>query len=92
MKTNELIDSAAEKAGLSKKDAKGFYDALVATVLEAAGKKEEIDLGKLGKIKIVHKAAGTARNPATGAEIPVPAKDVPKFSAGKALKDAALGA
>jgi DNA-binding protein HU-beta len=92
MKTSELIDSAAEKAGISKKDAKGFYDALVDTVLAVAAKKEEVDLGKLGKLKVKHQAARTARNPATGAEIAVAAKDVPNFAAGKALKDAVLGA
>jgi nucleoid DNA-binding protein len=92
MKTKELIDSVAEKAGLDKKQATAAFEAVVASVLEAASKKEEVELGKLGKIKIIHKAAGTARNPATGAEIATPAKDVPKFTAGKALKDAALGA
>jgi nucleoid DNA-binding protein len=91
MKTKELIDSVAEKAGLDKKQATAAFEAVVATVLEAASKKEEVELGKLGKIKIAHRPAGTGRNPATGAVVQTEAKDVPKFSAGKALKDAALG-
>ncbi len=88
MKTKDLIEKVAAETNRSKSDAKIVFDAIVDTVMSALKAKEEVELGSLGKIKVVHKAAGTARNPATGAEIAVPAKDVPKFSFGKAAKDA----
>ena len=91
MKKSELIDAVAEKTGSSKADAKKFFDGLTEVVLATVGQKQEVDLGSLGKIKVVHKDAGTARNPATGEQMQVAAKDVPKFAAGKALKDAANG-
>jgi DNA-binding protein HU-beta len=92
MKKSELVDALAEKTGLSKADAKKTFDALTEIVLGAVTAKQDVELGSLGKIKVVHKPAGTARNPATGAQMDVAAKDVPKFTASKALKEAALGA
>lgn len=91
MKKSELVDALAEKTGLNKNEAKKAFDALTEIVLDAAGKGQDIELGSLGKIKIVHKEAGSARNPATGEQMQVPAKNVAKFTVGKALKEAALG-
>jgi DNA-binding protein HU-beta len=92
MKKSELVDAIAEKSGLSKNDAKKAFDALTEVVLGTVAAKQDVELGSLGKIKVVHKEASTGRNPATGEQMQVPAKDVAKFTPGKALKDAALGA
>lgn len=61
------------------------------TVSTAALKKgDSIALSGFGTFKSVHRDATTGRNPATGATINIPAKNVPKFKAAKALKDALL--
>jgi DNA-binding protein HU-beta len=91
MKKSELVDALAEKTGLSKIDAKKAFDAVTDIVLGAVAQKQDVELGSLGKIKVVHKPAGTARNPSTGEQMQVAAKHVAKFTPGKALKDAALG-
>ena len=41
-----------------------------------------------GNFSVTKRAASTGRNPQTGAEVKIPARKVPKFSAGKGLKDA----
>lgn len=89
MKKSELIDAIAAKTESSKADAKKFFDAMTEVVLATVSAKQEVELGSLGKIKVAHKPAGTARNPATGEQMQVAAKDVAKFTVGKALKDAA---
>lgn len=57
----------------------------------AAKAGEEITLHGIGKIKVSLRAARPGRNPATGEAMVIPAKNVPSFSAAKALKDAAAG-
>lgn len=89
MKTKDIIDNVASSTGKTKAEVKEVFDAIVEEVLANVKRKDETELGKLGKIKIAHRAAGKARNLATGAEIDVPAKDVPRFTFGKAVKDAA---
>lgn len=89
MKTKELIDSVAQKLDKPKTEVKAIFDAIVEASLEAVGKNEEVELGVLGKIKVKETAARKARNPSTGVEIDVPAGRAPKFTFGKALKDAA---
>ncbi len=51
-------------------------------------KGEELTLPGIGKLSIKHRPAKTGRNPATGVSMEIPAKNVPHFSAAKALKDA----
>lgn len=84
----DLVNSIAEKAGLSKADAekalKGFTDA----VTEAMKAGEKVSLVGFGTFSVGERAARTGQNPQTGAKINIPAAKVPKFKAGKALKDA----
>jgi DNA-binding protein HU-beta len=83
----DLVNSIAEKAGLSKADAekalKGFTDA----VTEAMKAGEKVSLVGFGTFSVGERAARTGQNPQTGAKINIPAAKVPKFKAGKALKD-----
>jgi DNA-binding protein HU-beta len=62
----------------------------VGVTTEALKRGDQISLAGFGTWKSVHKEASTGRNPATGETIKIPAKNVPKFKAAKALKDALL--
>jgi len=62
----------------------------VTVTTDALAKGDQIAVPGLGTFKSVHKEASTGRNPATGQPIQIPAKNVPKFKAAKALKDALL--
>ncbi len=84
----DLVNSMAEKAGLSKADAekalKGFCDAIT----DALKAGEKISLVGFGTFSVSARAARTGQNPQTGQKIQIPASNAPKFKAGKALKDA----
>jgi DNA-binding protein HU-beta len=87
----DLIESVSAKSGLSKADATKAVDAVFATVTDTLKDGDALAILGFGKFSASHKEASKARNPATGAEIDVPARNVPKFTAGKGLKDALNG-
>ncbi|MGU3574885.1 HU family DNA-binding protein [Brucellaceae bacterium C25G] len=91
MNKNELVASVAEKGGLTKADAATAVDAVLAAVTSALQAGDEVRLPGFGVFSVSHRAATTGRNPSTGAEVAIAARNVPKFSAGKGLKDAVNG-
>lgn len=78
----------AEKSGLTKKDSKAALDAVLETITETLSKGDSVSFIGFGTFSTSVRAERTARVPATGAEIKVPATKVAKFKVGKALKDA----
>jgi len=88
MNKTELVAAVAEKAGLSKTDAASAVDAVFDTVQGELQKGGDIRLAGFGSFSVSHREASKGRNPSTGAEVDIPARNVPKFSAGKGLKDA----
>lgn len=88
MNKTELVAAIAEKASLSKKDAEKFVNAFTETVKDTLKKGDKIQLIGFGTFDVTKRAARTGRNPQTGAEIKIPASNAPKFTAGKALKEA----
>lgn len=88
MNKSELIAAIAEKAELSKKDSEKALNAFVETITDALKKEEKVQLIGFGTFDLTKRAAREGRNPSTGATIQIPASTTPKFTAGKALKDA----
>lgn len=88
MNKNELVSAVAEKAGLSKADAASAVDAVFETVQNELKVGGDIRLAGFGSFSVSHRKATKGRNPATREEVDIPARNVPKFSAGKGLKDA----
>ena len=86
MNKTELINAIAEKAGLSKADAKKALDAFVCSVEETLAKGDKLTLFGFGTFSVSEKAARTGINPATKATITIPAKKVAKFKAGAELQ------
>jgi DNA-binding protein HU-beta len=85
MNKQELVAAMAEKAGLTKVDAEKALSAFVDTVKGTLGKKESIQLIGFGTFSVAERAARTGRNPQTGKEIQIAAKNVIKFKAGADL-------
>ncbi len=85
MNKAELIDSMAEKAGLSKADAKRALDAFIDTTAGALKKKDRVSLVGFGSFSVSERAARKGRNPQTGKEITIKAKNVVKFKPGAEL-------
>ncbi len=89
MTKSQIVAAVAEAAGISKKQAGAAIEGLVK--LAYKGAKNGFTVPGLGKLVLVNRKARMGRNPATGAEIKIPAKRVVKFRVAKACKDAILG-
>lgn len=85
MNKAELVDAIASEAGLSKADAKKALDAFVNTTAGALKKGDRISLIGFGSFSVSKRSARTGRNPQTGKEIKIAAKNVVKFKAGADL-------
>ncbi len=88
MNKAELIHAAAEKAGVSKKDAEAVVNAALDTIVEAMKDSEKVQLTGFGSFEVKNRPERVGRNPRTKENITIPASKVPTFKAGKALKDA----
>ncbi|NNM81162.1 MAG: HU family DNA-binding protein [Burkholderiales bacterium] len=88
MNKSELIDAIAESADISKASAGRALDAMIDAVKGALDKGDMVTLVGFGTFYVGDRPARTGRNPRTGEEIKIEAAKVPKFRAGKGLKDA----
>ena len=86
---SQIAAAVAEKNGITKKQAVEILDAVAQLAYKQA--KNTFTIPGLGKLVLVNRAARLGRNPATGAQIQIPAKRVVKFRVAKAAKDAILG-
>ena len=84
----DFVDQLAAKSGLTKKDATTVVDAFVDVVTEALQKGEDVQFTGFGKFYVQSRAARQGINPQTKQPITIAASNVPKFSAGQALKSA----
>ena len=85
MNKAELIDAMASEAGLSKADAKKALDGFVDATTKALKNGDRISLVGFGSFSVSQRAARTGRNPQTGKEIKIAAKNVVRFKAGADL-------
>ena len=88
MNKAELIDVIAKEADLSKAAAGRALDSAVAAVEQALRKGDTVTLVGFGTFYLGKRAARNGRNPQTGETIKIKSAKVPKFRAGKSLKDA----
>ncbi len=90
MSKSQFFAHLAEKSGMSKKDVGTLWDLVVETAYNETKSSGEVTLPGLGKLQKKQRAARMGRNPATGAQIQIPAKTVVKFRVAKAAKDSIL--
>jgi DNA-binding protein HU-beta len=84
---SELIDAIARHADISKAAAGRALDAMVNSITNSLKKGDIVTLVGFGSFYVGKRTARQGRNPRTGATIKIKAARVPKFRAGKALKD-----
>ena len=87
MNKGDLIGEVSQVLA-SKKDAQAAIDTLLAAITKSLSKGEDVTLVGFGTFKVTKRKARMGRNPRTGEEIKIKAAKVPKFVAGKALKEA----
>ena len=88
MNKSELIEAVAKYADMSKAAAEKAIDGTLISIRGSLKKGSSVTLVGFGTFKVGKRAARVGRNPRTGEAIKIKAARVPKFSAGKALKDA----
>jgi DNA-binding protein HU-beta len=85
MNKAELIEAMATGAGISKSDAKKALDAFVDSTTSTLKQGGRVALVGFGSFSVSNRSARTGRNPQTGKEIKIAAKNVVKFKAGADL-------
>lgn len=91
MNKSELIDAVAKSTKMTKSDIEKTLNALTATIQISLTKGNNVQLIGFGTFAVEARAARIGRNPATGKELKISAKNVVKFKVGSKLKDAVAG-
>ena len=87
MNKNDLVSKVSDETGLSKSDSAKAVDSGIETITSELKSGGDVRLVGFGTFLVTKRKATTGRNPQTGAEIKIPAANVPKFRAGKSLKE-----
>ena len=87
----DIVAKVAEEIDVSQAAAAKALKVITDSISQAMKNGEKVTLVGFGTFSVTERKARKGRNPQTGKEIKIPAKKVPKFSAGAALKTAASG-
>ncbi len=87
MNKGDLINEVAKVLN-TKKEAQAAVECVFSSITESLEKEEAVTLIGFGTFKVAKREARKGRNPQTGEEMEIKARKVPKFVAGKALKEA----
>jgi nucleoid DNA-binding protein len=88
MNKQDIIAKIAKDTGLSKTIAAAAVDSIIDGITRSLKKGDSVSFVGFGTFKVSNRKARLARNPQTGASIKIPKRRVPRFSAGKSLKQA----
>lgn len=84
---NDLIGALAERAGITKAQAREVLDAHAELLIDELKQNGSVQLAGIGKFKLGERAERQGRNPATGEAITIKASKTIKFTGGKRFKD-----
>jgi DNA-binding protein HU-beta len=87
----DLIAHVSLESGVSKRVATDIIDAVLTAVKRSVSRGERVSIPGFGTFEKRLRAPRTARNPRTGARVPIPAVSVPVFRPGQEFKDACRG-
>lgn len=88
MEKKELIEQAATRSGMSKKDLQTALKAILETIEDSLSKGEPVKFTGFGTFEVRERAAREGRNPSTGEKITIAATKAPVFKPGATLKEA----
>ena len=87
MNKAELVEEVANQTGLTKRTSREAVDAIVSAITDSLGREEKVTLVGFGTFQVMERKARRGVNPQTRKAIQIPAKKVPKFRPGKALRE-----
>ena len=88
MNKQDVVSKIAKETGITKTAAAAAVDSLIDGITRSLKKGASVSFVGFGTFKVSNRKARTARNPQTGDAIKIPKRRVPRFSAGKGLKQA----
>ncbi len=88
MNKSEFINAIADVTGYAKSDIRRVFNAEIEVMTKALKKGDTVRFTGFGSYSVVKRAARKGHNPRTGASIKIPARNLPKFKAGKTLREA----
>ena len=83
----ELVDQVATTVDLSKSQTEAVLTQCLQAIMDTLQAGESVDLRGFGRFHLRHRQPRVGRNPRTGEPVPIPAKAVPTFTAGKAFQE-----
>ncbi len=83
----ELVEEVAKSSDLSKKDAEVIVQTVLDSIIESLKSGTKVELRGFGSFRLRSRSERQGRNPKTGDQVHVPAKEVPYFKPGKELKE-----
>jgi integration host factor subunit beta len=86
MTKEELVNHVAATTDLPQAQAATVVKLFVQCIIEALAQGDKVEVRGFGSFRLRHRRARAARNPRTGVPVPIPAKRVPWFTPGKALR------
>ena len=88
MTKDTLSAELSERTGLTKKECRAVMDTMLDIITEEMAKGESVRLSGFGAFETGCRSSRTAKHPSTGETVDVPEMRIPRFRAGKTLKDA----
>lgn len=88
MNKTDLVNSIAEKSGLTKKDVEMVLNSFLGEVTEALSAGDKVQLIGFGTFETRKRSGRLGRNPQTGETLNIPESKIPAFKAGNKLKEA----
>ena len=88
MNTTELVDAVAEANEISKAKAKEVVNSVLAAIVDAAKRGEEVAIAGFGRFSVKERQAREGRNPRTGEALSIPASKALSFKMSKSVGDA----
>ena len=87
MTKSQLIDAVADQGAMTRRKAEQTVNAVFGAMADALVRGDRIEIRGFGSFKTKHYGAYVGRNPKTGDPIDVPAKVLPVFKVGRALRE-----
>ncbi len=83
-----LVEEVSSETGLTKKASREAVDAITSVITDSLAREEKVTLVDFGTFQVMERKARRGVNPQTRETIQIPVKKVPKFVAGKGLREA----
>ena len=83
---NDIIEAISDNVGLSLSDSSNMIEEIFELILSELEKGEDVKISSFGTFSVRHKRRRIGRNPKTGVEIPIKARNVVTFNSSNILK------